>query len=183
MTPTRAGGIIETPVTHAADVPPRAFAGSAFAALLTAVWAALAWPALRDAFTTAEGRWPLLAFALGAAAALALPALARFAHGAVVAPPRWAWLAACVVAGTAVTAWLWFGPMNGQVISSDGCVYLLQGRAAAHGALGVPVSAPRLAFAAKFLLEGRDGRLHSVFVPGYPMFLAPFVRLDRKSVL
>ena len=35
-------------------------------------------------------------------------------------------------------------------------------------------SLPRLAFNAKFLFEGADGRLHGVFVPGYPLFLAPF---------
>lgn len=175
--PRRPGKIPAAPV-ESPDAPARPHPlAHAFAAALAAVWTVLAWPALRDAFTTAPGRWTLLAFVLGAIASFGVAPLARAAHRALTAPPRWLWLALCTVAATAVTAWLWFGPMNGQVISSDGCVYLLQGRAASHGALGVPIAAPRLASAAKFLLEGRDGRLHSVFVPGYPVFLAPFVRL------
>ncbi|MEZ4390736.1 MAG: hypothetical protein R3A48_06530 [Polyangiales bacterium] len=148
-----------------------------YAALLAALWAVLAWPALRDTFTTAPGRWTLLSFAVGLGLGLGVAPLARGAHRALTGLPRALWLALIVASSSAITAWLWFGPMNGQVISSDGCVYLLQGRAASHGALGVPLHAPRLAFAAKFLLEGLDGRLHSVFVPGYPIFLAPFVAL------
>jgi hypothetical protein len=152
-------------------------AARALAVLFAAVWAALSWPALRDTVTTPTGRWPLLAFALGGALGLALAPLARWTDRALLALPRRAWLAVMILLGTAITVWIWFGPMHGQVISSDGCVYLLQGRAAAHGSLGVPVLAPRIAFAVKFLIEGHDGQLHSVFVPGYPVFLAPFVRL------
>lgn len=178
MTARRSGRIVAAPVESTADVAPRAtLPARALAVVLALIWAVLAWPALRDHVTTAPGRWTVGAFVLGGASAFALAPVARFLHRALMAAPRRVWLALCVVFATAVTAWIWFGPMNGQVISSDGCVYLLQGRAAAHGELGVPVPAPRLAFAAKFLVEGFDGRLHSVFVPGYPVFLAPFVRL------
>lgn len=159
------------------DVPRARPAARAFAAALALIWSVLAWPALRDTVTTPLGRWALLAFVLGGAVGLAIAPIGRALHRALLAPSRRVWLTGCVVLATAVSAWLWFGPMNAQVISSDGCVYLAQARAASHGELGILAPAPRLAAAAKFLLEGRDGRLHSVFVPGYPVFLAPFVRL------
>lgn len=155
--------------------PSKRLAARGYAALLGALWAVLAWPALRDLVTSDPGRITLVAFVVGLALGLAVPALSARVHRGFMALPRRVWLSLAVLVGSAITAWLWFGPMNAQVISSDGCVYLLQGRAAARGALGVPLYAPRLAFAAKFFIEGLDGRLHSVFVPGYPVFLAPFV--------
>ncbi len=146
------------------------------ALLLGAVWAYLAGPELRAALGQHDTRYAVLAGLLGLAAGLVLTPVGRGIERALTAIPTWAFVAVACAASAGVSWWLWHGPMNGQVISGDACIYILQGRAASHGELSVPVTAPRLAHGAKFLMEGRDGRLHSVFVPGFPMFLAPFVR-------
>lgn len=140
-------------------------------------WAAFSWAALK-----ADVHEPLLPKALAAmaaavAAGVMIPRAGELFRRAVLALPAWAFVAVAAVVSGAVTAWLWRGAMHGQVISGDACIYILQGRALGHGDLAIPVAAPRLASSVKFLVEGHDGRFHSVFVPGYPLFLAPFVRL------
>ncbi len=149
---------------------------AAGAAMLVA-WAALSWAAMK-----ADVHEPLLlkalaAMAVAAAVCLLVPAVGKALRVALLALPTWAFVGVAVVASGALTAWMWRGAMHGQVISGDACIYILQGRALGHLDLAIPVSAPRLASSVKFLVEGRDGRFHSVFVPGYPLFLAPFVRL------
>lgn len=146
-------------------------------AALLAVWATFSWAALK-----AEAHDPLLpkalaALAAGLAAGLLIPRAGEMFRRAVLALPGWAFVAVAAAVSGALTAWLWRGVMHGQVISGDACIYILQGRALAHLDLAVPVAPPRLASSVKFLVEGRDGRFHGVFVPGYPLFLAPFVRL------
>lgn len=143
---------------------------------MLAAWAALSWAAIK-----VDVRDPLLPKALAAMAAAAalcllVPPVGKALKAAVLALPTWAFVGVAAVASGAVTAWMWHGPMHGQVISGDACIYILQGRALGHLDLAIPVSAPRVASSVKFLVEGRDGRFHSVFVPGYPLFLAPFVR-------
>lgn len=145
-------------------------------AAMLAAWAALSWAAIK-----VDVRDPLLPKALAAMAAAAAVCLLVAAVGkafkaALLALPTWAFVGLAAVASGVVTAWMWHGPMHGQVISGDACIYILQGRALGHLDLAIPVSAPRVASSVKFLVEGRDGRFHSVFVPGYPLFLAPFVR-------
>lgn len=68
------------------------------------------------------------------------------------------------------------GPMGNKPVSIDANVYLFEARTLVRGAFGAAVPSPRLAYSARFLLEGPDGRLYGVFPPGYPFFLAPFVR-------
>lgn len=147
------------------------------ATVLLLGWAELSFAAIRADLDRPEG-WVLTLSVLAAVAAgLFVRPLRAALRWALLRPPTWAFLAGVIAVGTAASLALWFGPMNAQVISGDACIYTLQARAASHLDLAVPVSPPRLAHAAKFLLEGRDGRLHSVFVPGYPMFIAPWVRL------
>lgn len=156
-------------------LPPWA-ARAAGAAMLLA-WAALSWAAVKADVHDALLPRALGAFTLAAAACLLVPVVGKAVRAAVLALPAWAFVGLAAVASGAVTAWMWHGPMHGQVISGDACIYILQGRALGHLDLAIPVEAPRLAASVKFLIEGRDGRFHSVFVPGYPLFLAPFVRL------
>jgi len=144
---------------------------------LGAVWAYLAGPEFRAALGQHDTRYALLAGLLGLAMGLVLTPVGRGVERGLARIPTWLFVAVACVASAGVSWWLWHGPMNGQVISGDACIYILQGRAASHAELSVPVTAPRLAHGAKFLFEGRDGRLHSVFVPGFPMFLAPFLRV------
>ena len=140
---------------------------------LLAAWTAFSWAALKvDAHDPLLPR-ALAALAAAAVAGVAVPRLGEGFRRAVLALPGWAFVAVAAVVSGAITAWLWRGVMHGQVISGDACIYILQGRALGHGDLAVPVAAPRLASSVKFLVEGRDGRFHSVFVPGYPSSWRP----------
>lgn len=159
-----------------ADARPSAPLYLAAAALLLG-WAELSYAAVRADLDRPEGWVLTLAFLAATAAGLSLRPLRLVLRFALLRPPTWAFLAGVIAVASALSLTLWFGPMNAQVISGDACIYTLQARAASHLDLAVPVSPPRLAHAAKFLVEGRDARLHSVFVPGYPMFIAPWVRL------
>ena len=145
-------------------------------ALLLA-WTAFSWAGLKTDAHDALLPRALAALAVAVAAGVLVPRAGEMFRRAVLALPAWVFVAVAAVVSGAVTAWLWRGVMHGQVISGDACIYILQGRALGHLDLAIPVSAPRLASSVKFLVEGRDGRFHSVFVPGYPLFLAPFVRL------
>lgn len=146
-------------------------------AVLLLAWTAFSWAALKTDLHEALLPRALAALAAAVAFGLLVPRAGELFRKAVVALPAWAFVAVAAVVSGAITAWMWRGPMNHQVISGDACIYILQGRALGHLDLALPVSAPRLASSVKFLVEGRDGRFHSVFVPGYPLFLAPFVRL------
>lgn len=150
---------------------------TAVAVCLFGVWSVLSWRAIEADWQRPEG-WILTAAVLSAAGAgWWIRPLREALRWGLTKPPRWMFLSTVIAVTAGLSLWLWFGAMNGQVISGDACIYTLQARAASHFDLAVPVSAPRLAHSAKFLMEGRDQRLHSVFVPGYPMFIAPWVRL------
>nr|MBK7070215.1 hypothetical protein [Deltaproteobacteria bacterium] len=146
-------------------------------AAMLAAWAAFSWDALKTDVHEPLLPKALAAMAAAAVAGLLIPRAGELFRKAVLALPSWVFVAAAAAVSGAITAWLWRGVMHGQVISGDACIYILQGRALGHLDLAIPVSAPRIASSVKFLVEGRDGRFHSVFVPGYPLFLAPFVRL------
>jgi hypothetical protein len=63
-----------------------------------------------------------------------------------------------------------------QPFSIDGMVYLFQARALGHGSFGAPMEFPRQFFSQRFLFQGADGLLHGVFPPGWPLFIAPWLR-------
>jgi hypothetical protein len=159
---------------------PRLIALSArtFALVLALLWAISAWPDPLAPFRDPVARNAVVASVVALVVGLVVRPLSRALHDVLLRPPAWLFTALCALAGAAATVALWRGPMNAQVTSIDSCIYILQGRALAHFDLGIPLAAPRLAHAAKFLFEGADGRLHGVFVPGFPLFLAPFVRWD-----
>ncbi len=146
-------------------------------ALMLAAWTAFSWAALKVDVHDPLLPTALAAMAVAAAAGVIIPRVGEFFRRAVLALPAWVFVAVAAVVSGAITAWLWRGVMHRQVISGDACIYILQGRALGHLDLAIPAAAPRLASSVKFLVEGMDGRFHSVFVPGYPLFLAPFVRL------
>ncbi len=151
--------------------------GIAIALTLTVGWAYLAWPTLTESVVTPAALRALAAGATALALALAAPRVTRAIRAALVAGPACATvtLASALSAGLAV--WFFRGPMNGQVMARDSCLYLLQGRALSHLQFGIPLGLPRLAFSVHFLFQGADGLLHGVFAPGYPLFLAPFAAL------
>lgn len=154
------------------------FASRALAALLAGLWLIFSWPELR---AQTFARSTLVALAAALVAGLLgrfIPRFGRTLHAALTRPSERAFLAVvCLVAGV-VTAWVHHGPMHDQVVSGDACMYIAQSRPLSHFELALPAPAPRIAHSAKFLVEGVDGRLHGVFVPGYPLFLALFARWD-----
>ncbi len=148
------------------------------AATLLALWAVFTWPELR-ANAHERSTWIALgAFVATALAATALGPVGRAVRRGVLWLPERVFVGLVALASAGLTAWVHRVPMHGKVVSGDACMYVVQARALAHGSFSLPLEAPRLAYAAKFLFEGLDGRLHGVFVPGYPLFLAPFVRWD-----
>jgi hypothetical protein len=143
--------------------------------LAALTWLSLVWPLLRA--TRLQHHRPAL-YALVAAAALALgfAPVARASSFALLALPRWAYLALVAALHVAATALTQQRIGRGHTFSPDGAVYLFQARALAHGSFGTPLELPRQAWSMRFLFEGADGLLHGVFPPGWPLFLAPFVR-------
>jgi uncharacterized protein YjeT (DUF2065 family) len=142
------------------------------------LWVVLSWPELRAHTVHARLAAALALSVVLAVLVYAWPRASRTLARAVAAPSDLVFVGACAVAAGAATAWVFREPMFNQVVSGDACMYVAQARALSHGSFSFPVEAPRLAQAAKFLFEGADGRMHGVFVPGYPLFLAPFVRWD-----
>ncbi len=145
--------------------------------VLLALWTAAAWAGLHADAHDALVRRGVIAFAAALVVARFVPGVATWLRRAVLALPPRVFVGLMALASVALGVWLWRGAMRGQVISGDACIYVLQGRGLAHGDLALPVTAPRAASSVKFLIEGRDGRFHGVFVPGYPLYLAPFLRL------
>ena len=161
-------------------MPPRvdAYLRRAAALALLALWVTFSWPELR---ASAGDRTTAVALAAAVAAALFAGAVApvgRALRSLVLLGSERVFVGLCAAVSAAVTAWVHRVPMHGQVVSGDACMYVAQARALSHFEFGYPITAPRLAHAAKFFFEGADGRMHGVFVPGYPLFLAPFVRWD-----
>lgn len=151
----------------------------ALGAILFGAWVVLAAPGLfeRGALTG----W--IACAVALAAALALPGAATSALDAIARPRARTFV---VVAATiaALASWLVIsGPMRERVLSIDGTVYLFEARAFSHLSFGHPIPEPRLWFGGRFLFEGADGRLHGVFPPGFPLFVAPFAAIGAPLLV
>jgi hypothetical protein len=154
-------------------VPARALAG-----VLALLWLSFSWPELRAHTVDRNVLVAALTALVGALFARLVPGVGRALYTALSRPSeRFFTAVACAVA-CVVTAWVHHVPMHDQVVSGDACMYVAQSRPLSHFELALPAPAPRIAHSAKFLVEGADGRLHGVFVPGYPLFLALFARWD-----
>ncbi|HEX8796809.1 MAG TPA: hypothetical protein VF765_37915, partial [Polyangiaceae bacterium] len=144
--------------------------------------AAVAWVAL--ALST-KAAWPLAGFVVGAvvgAAGFAVAPVGRAIVRALMAPPRWAFVAVCAATAAGITWWTVGHAMRGLPLSIDSGAYLLQARALAHGSFGVTAPHPAQAFGDRFLLEGPDQRLYGIFPPGWPLALAPFAAIGRPML-
>lgn len=147
-------------------------------ALFATLWLIFSWPELRAHTFEATLLYAALAALAAGLFARLVPSVGEGLHAALTRPSEAAFVAFACVVGGAVTAWVHLVPMHDQVLSGDACMYVAQSRPLSHFELAFPVSPPRIAHSAKFLVEGVDGRLHGVFVPGYPLFLALFARWD-----
>ncbi|MFO0603264.1 MAG: hypothetical protein U0324_08825 [Polyangiales bacterium] len=150
----------------------------AAAALLASLWLVFSWPELRAHTFERAALLAALAAIVAGLVARFVPGLGRALHAALTRPSERAFVAGACVVAAAITAWVHHVPMHDQVVSGDACMYVAQSRPLSHFELALPAPAPRIAHSAKFLVEGVDGRLHGVFVPGYPLFLALFARWD-----
>jgi hypothetical protein len=140
---------------------------------------ALGWVAL--ALWTKDA-WPfggLVALAIALVAGLALRPIAAWVPRLLLAPPRAAFVGVCALAGAGISFWAVRHAMQDKPLSIDAGMYLLQGRALAHGHLGIATPHPMQAFDGRFLLEGPDGLLYGIFPPGWPLALAPFAAIGH----
>ncbi len=112
-------------------------------------------------------------FALG----LLLPERAARTLRFLLLPRPAIYVAIVTVLAVALSVAFVHGPMMDKAVAIDSNVYLFEARMLSQGSFGFDVPPPRLAYSARFLFEGPDGRLFGVFPPGYPLFLAPFVKL------
>jgi len=123
---------------------------------------------------------------LGTCACLALvfavPRLATLALRAVERPSDRGFALGAAAVAAAISAALVFGPLRARALSIDANVYLFEARALSHLHFGMPVPEPTQAFSGRFLFAGADGRLHGVFPPGFPLFLAPLVPLGAPML-
>jgi hypothetical protein len=86
-----------------------------------------------------------------------------------------AWLISTVAA--ALTWRMTKDALGDHGFSIDGSIYVFEARALSHGHFGAALRTPFQFFGLRFSFEGVDGRLYGVFPPGWPLFLAPFVKL------
>lgn len=110
------------------------------------------------------------------------PALSAWLAKVLCKGSRFAFVSAVALSHGAISLATVHTLARNQPFSIDGAVYLFQARALAHGALGVPMEFPRQAFSQRFLFEGADHLLHGVFPPGWPLWLAGFVRLGAPML-
>jgi hypothetical protein len=145
--------------------------------------AALAWIGLallhRDAWTGPG----LVALVASLAAAVALKPVASFLPKLLLAPPRTVFVGGCALAAAGMSWWIVHRTLGDRPLSIDAGVYLLQGRALAHGHFGMPEPLPAQAFGDRFVLEGPDERLYGIFPPGWPLALVPFVWIGRPMLV
>lgn len=119
-----------------------------------------------------------LAFLVGALGVLlAFPRHAARYLGFLLIPRPVIYVTVLAVAAFGASLAFVLGPMANKAVSIDANLYLFEGRMLSEGVFGAAIPPPRLAYASRFLLAGPDGHLYGVFPPGYPFFLAPFVRL------
>lgn len=143
---------------------------------LLAAWVALSFRGLVPARDRVG--WML---ALGAVVLAVLlhvfPRVATATLAALDKPSDRAFSLGVAAAAGAISYALVAGPLRTRAMSIDANVYLFQARALSHLHFGMPVPEPHQAFSGRFLFAGADGRLHGVFPPGFPLFVAPFVRI------
>jgi hypothetical protein len=143
----------------------------AFGGLGALAWMAIVTPDM------ASLRVGWLLFSIAAFALfLAFPRHTRRYLDALLVPRAAVFVGVVAVVAFALSLAYVLGPMGNKPVSIDANVYLFEARMLTHGGFGANVPPPRLAYSARFLFEGPDGRLHGVFPPGYPLFLLPFVR-------
>ena len=143
----------------------------AFGAFGALAWIAIATPNV----ASLRAGW-LLFFAVLFGVLLAFPRLVRRYLGFLLIPRAPIFVALVAACAFAMSLAYVYGPMAHKAVSIDANVYLFEARTLVHGAFGAAGPPPKLAYSARFLFEGPDGRLYGVFPPGYPFFLAPFVR-------
>lgn len=141
-------------------------------------WAVLVWPLLLS-LNAKMHRPALYAFVAFVAVSAGVPVVARGVERAMLAPSRPVFVTLVALAQVALTEASLRMIARGHTMSPDGAVYWFQARALAHGSFGTPLEFPRQNWSMRFLFEGADGLLHGVFPPGWPLFLAPFVRAGR----
>jgi hypothetical protein len=150
--------------------------------VLFGLWLVLFYPSILAIGASSFGRGGLLATALACAVAVALPGPSRWLRAALLRPSTPVFVGAVAALSAGISLWFAFRMLGGKTLALDCAVYLLQGRAMGHGSLGIPLEAPGLYQSSRFLFEGPDGLLYGVFPPGYPLFLAPFARLDAAML-
>ena len=150
----------------------------AFCILLLVVWSVLLVRTVVAMRIDPLLTFPLLGLMATLALGLSFPRASRALVSAIEKVRDPVFVFACALIAASISYWVVRSPMNARPLSIDGHVYLQQARALSHLRFGTPLPSPRLAFSARFLFEGADGRLHGVFPPGFPLFLAPFVRLS-----
>ncbi|MCS6898207.1 MAG: hypothetical protein NZX77_00340, partial [Polyangiaceae bacterium] len=150
--------------------------------VLLGLWLLLFYPSLLAIGTEPFGRGGLLVTTLAFGLAAALPKSSRWLRAAMLRPSALAFVGGVALLSAGISLWFVFRMLGGKVLALDCSVYLLQARAMAHGTLGIPQEAPGLYQSSRFLFEGPDGLLYGVFPPGYPLFLAPFVRIDAAML-
>lgn len=139
-------------------------------------WATLSWRDLRPVPSQPGIRAALITGAIVFGCLAVLPVVGRILVRGVEQIPLRVSIAVLAVTTAGLSCWTYFGPMRGQVMARDASVYVLQARAMAHGHFGMPAFLPRISQSVHFLVFGADGRLHGIFPPGFPLFLAPFAR-------
>jgi hypothetical protein len=140
-----------------------------------------AWLGLRDAAS-----WPrsgLVALGLCALAVLAVRPLPILATRLVLAVPWWLFVAVGAAAAAATSWWTVRAVLHETPTSRDGAVYLAQARAMSHWHFGIPSGHPIQDFSLHFFAEGPDGLLYTVFPPGWPLALTPFVWAGRPMLV
>jgi hypothetical protein len=161
-------------------VSSRVFRAVSFLFLL--LWAIFSWPELStNTPTLVMLRTVLITLAVIVLATWISP-IGRGVRCGLLWLPERSYVLVVALLGVGITVWTRRVPLNNLLVNGDAGMYVAQARAMAHGSLSLPLPSPRLAHTAKFLIEGLDGRLHGVFVPGYPLFLAPFVRFDAFAL-
>lgn len=141
---------------------------------LLALWMMLFYPAIQAVVTSPYGRGGLLVLLLSVGVTAALPGPARWLQRALLRPSTPVFVGSIALLSAGISGWFVDAMLGHKVLALDCSVYLLQARAMAHGALGIPQTAPGIYQSSRFLFEGPSGLLYGVFPPGYPLFLAPF---------
>lgn len=159
-----------------ASVHPEFRGATALGTLNALLWLAVAYPALYTLQAKVHGA-AIGTLVVAAAVLLFAKGLTMRFQRVLLAPRPSVFVATVAILHGAVSALATYAVARTQPFSIDGQVYLFQARALSHGVFGAPMEFPRQFFSQRFLFQGADGSLHGVFPPGWPLFLAPWVRL------